>query len=166
MPATQAFLAQQLAQRLQQQKRFIVTVESCTGGQLAAALTALSGSSQWFERGYITYSNQAKQQDVAVSAHTLATQGAVSEATALEMAVGALKRVSGADVAMSTTGIAGPTGATADKPVGMVCFGFALRTKDGLRTLTVTQHFAGERRAVQQQAVHYALQQILSFIDA
>ena len=126
----------------------LVTAESCTGGLIAAAITEIAGSSAWFERGFITYTNDAKQDLVGVQATTLAQFGAVSEQTVREMALGALAH-SQADVAVAVSGIAGPSGGTPQKPVGMVCFAWAWRA--GLnRTGEVqvechTKHFAGDR---------------------
>ncbi|BAS67566.1 CinA family protein [Bathymodiolus septemdierum thioautotrophic gill symbiont] len=112
-----------LAQLLKQKKYTIAVAESCTGGNLSALLTQESGASVYFDRGFITYSNQAKIDMLGVKTHTLDTHGAVSEQTALEMVAGVIQN-SNADIGVSITGIAGPTGATKDKPVGTVCFGF------------------------------------------
>ena len=108
----------------------VATAESCTGGLIAGAITDIAGSSAWFDRGFVTYSNSAKEEMLGVRAQTLAAFGAVSEQTACEMAAGALAR-SGSDLAVAVTGIAGPTGGSADKPVGMVCFGWAKRGRAG-----------------------------------
>ena len=141
----------------------LVTAESCTGGLIAAAITEIAGSSTWFERGFITYTNESKQELVDVQAATLARFGAVSEQTVREMALGALTH-SQADIALAVSGIAGPSGGTALKPVGMVCLACAWRT--GLnRTGEVqvechTKHFAGDRSAVRQAATLLALQLI------
>ncbi len=134
----------------------LVTAESCTGGGLSAALTDIPGSSQWFERGYVTYSNLAKQQDLGVSANTLEVHGAVSSAVVLEMAAGAL-RASGADLALSVSGVAGPDGGTAAKPVGLVWFALAQR---GVPSRSEMRHFPGDRAAVRLAAVHRALELI------
>ncbi len=130
-----------------------VTAESCTGGALAKALTDIPGSSQWFERGYVTYSNAAKKHDLGVEALTLESQGAVSAAVAEQMAAGAL-RVSGADVALGITGIAGPDGGTLEKPVGLVYLAIAHRGGEGS---VRRELFAGDRAAVRAQAVAAAL---------
>lgn len=151
--------AQRLGALLLKQGRMLTTVESCTGGLVAAAITSLCGSSQWFERGYITYSNAAKMNDVQVNLATLEQFGAVSEQTALEMATGALMVAPQADLAITTTGVAGPTGGSATKPVGMVCFGFAHRTKKGVVSHALTHIFQGDRQTIQQQAVIFALEQ-------
>ena len=130
----------------------VVTVESCTGGLVAAALTETAGSSAWFDRGFVTYTNESKQDMVGVLAATLAEHGAVSEATAAGMAAGGL-RASRAHWALSITGIAGPSGAVPGKPVGTVCFGWA----GGGRVQTQTLHFEGDRAAVRRQAALHAL---------
>ena len=147
-------LATRLGRRMAQAGRLIVTVESCTGGLIAAALTETPGSSVWFDRGFVTYSNAAKVDMVGVSAQTLADFGAVSEATAMEMAAGALER-SGAWLALSVTGVAGPGGGSPEKPVGTVCFGWATRDASPRAT---TVRFAGDRAAVRHQAALFALQ--------
>lgn len=134
-----------------------VTAESCTGGGVAAALTDVPGSSQWFERGYVTYSNAAKIADLGVEAATLDRHGAVSAAVVQEMVVGAL-RASGADVAVAVSGIAGPDGGTAEKPVGLV-FLAAARRGDGVHV--VREHFHGDRAAIRSAAVAAALQLIV-----
>ena len=147
-------LATRLGRRMAQAGRLIVTVESCTGGLIAAALTETPGSSVWFDRGFVTYSNAAKVDMVGVSAQTLAGFGAVSEPTAIEMAAGALER-SGAWLALSVTGVAGPGGGSPEKPVGTVCFGWATRDASPRAT---TVRFAGDRAAVRHQAALFALQ--------
>ena len=131
------------------------TAESCTGGGIACAITAVSGSSGWFNQAYVTYSNGAKQKLVGVSAETLERHGAVSRETVREMAAGA-RKAAGADVAVSVSGIAGPTGGTAEKPVGSVWFGFAA----GSHVLTEFRHFAGDRDSVRRQAVLFALRRL------
>lgn len=131
----------------------VATAESCTGGELARALTEVGGSSTWFERGFVTYSNQSKIDMLGVSADTLGTAGAVSEAVAAQMAEGALTR-SRAQLALAVTGIAGPGGATPDKPVGTVCFGWAAIDA---APLTETKSFAGDRAAVRRAAALHAL---------
>lgn len=131
----------------------LVTAESCTGGWVAASVTAIAGSSDWFERGFVTYSNEAKQDLLGVPGATLATHGAVSGETAAAMAEGAL-RASRATVAVSITGVAGPAGGSAAKPVGTVWFGFA-RAPGGTRACR--RQFDGDRRAVRAQAVAFAL---------
>jgi len=137
----------------------LTTAESCTGNWLGQCITSVgqcitsvAGSSRWFDRGFITYSNEAKAGLLGVSADTLASHGAVSEATAAAMALGALAR-SPADWAIAITGIAGPAGGTAAKPVGTVCFAWA--RADG-QVFTATRHFPGDRRAVRAQSVEHA----------
>ena len=135
----------------------LATAESCTGGWVAQCLTAIAGSSDWFERGFVTYSNEAKQEMLGVARETLDRHGAVSVATAQAMAQGALRR-SRADWSVAITGIAGPTGGSPDKPVGTVCFGWA--GPDGFTT-TELCHLAGSRAEVRAQSVAYALHGVL-----
>ena len=135
----------------------LATAESCTGGWVAQCLTAIAGSSDWFERGFVTYSNEAKVEMLGVDADALLAHGAVSEATAAAMAAGALRH-SHADWALAVTGIAGPSGGSKDKPVGTVCFGRA--AFDG-RVDTQTRHFSGDREAVRAQSVAHALAGLL-----
>src|SRR5438477_12446531 len=127
----------------------IATAESCTAGLIAGAITDIPGSSGWFERGFVTYSNEAKIEMLGVRPETLAADGAVSEATAAEMARGALAN-SRAQVALAVTGVAGPDGGTPDKPVGTVCFAWA-RKEGGVDTRT--RRFAGDREAVRAATV-------------
>ncbi len=136
------------------------TAESCTGGLVAAAITAIAGSSAWFERGFVTYSNLAKEELLRVDGAELRRHGAVSEPVAAAMAEGALSR-SGADVAVAVTGIAGPDGGTPDKPVGTVCLAFARRDQS---TVVVQRHFAGDRAAVRAASVHAALQGLADMV--
>ena len=135
----------------------MATAESCTGGWIAEAVTAISGSSAWFDRGFVTYSHAAKIDMLGVSPATLTAHGAVSETTALEMVAGALER-SLADIAVAVSGIAGPSGGTPDKPVGLVCLAWATRNVPA-RALTL--RFAGDRYAVRRQTVLRALQGIV-----
>ena len=139
----------------------LVTAESCTGGWVGQAVTAVPGSSAWYERGYITYSNTAKREMLGVQQATLDQYGAVSSQTAQEMAIGALNR-SHAQISVSITGIAGPDGGTAEKPVGMVCFAWA--AQDGLVQQEI-RCFTGDREAIRRQAVTTALQGILRILD-
>lgn len=141
------------------------TAESCTGGLVAAALTDVPGSSQWFMQGVVTYSNQAKMHLLGVQPHTLERFGAVSQETAREMAAGALQSCDDAQVAVSTTGIAGPGGATPGKPVGTVCFGFARRTPEGIVTEAAKKWFSGNRQQVRDQSVTFALSGLADFIQ-
>jgi len=152
-------LAQQVAAALQARGLRIVTAESCTGGWVSMALTAVAGSSDWFERGYVTYSNAAKRDDLGVQEETLRRHGAVSEETAREMATGALKR-GGGQVALAITGIAGPTGGSAAKPVGTVCFAWA----HGSRISSETRRFDGDRESVRRQSVLHCLQGLLQLL--
>lgn len=153
-------LLEQVVAALQANGWMLTTAESCTGGWVAKLCTDLAGSSAWFERGFVTYSNAAKQEMLGVPVSTLAEYGAVSEAVTAAMATGALLH-SRAQVAVSVSGIAGPDGGTATKPVGMVCFGWAVQ--DG-KVRTATQYFDGDREAVRYQAVQYALQGVLQML--
>lgn len=138
----------------------LATAESCTGGMIAAAITDRAGSSNYFDRGFVTYSNPAKQDMLRVSPQTLAVFGAVSAECAQEMAEGALEN-SLAAIAVSVTGIAGPGGGSADKPVGLVYFGLAAK---GAKTVTDRQVFSGSRDAVRRQTRDHALRMILAAI--
>jgi nicotinamide-nucleotide amidase len=149
-------LAQRIGDALKARGLRLVTAESCTGGWVSMALTAVAGSSDWFERGYVTYSNAAKREDLGVQEDTLRRHGAVSEETAREMAAGALKR-GGGQVALAITGIAGPTGGSAAKPVGTVCFAWA----HGGKISSETRRFDGDRESVRRQSVLHALQGLL-----
>jgi nicotinamide-nucleotide amidase len=153
-------LAARVGQKLRAASARIVTAESCTAGWIAKALTDVPGSSQWFECGYVTYSDAAKQRDLGVSAHTLAEFGAVSEQTVREMAAGAL-RVSGADVAVSVSGVAGPDGGTPEKPVGTVWLCAAARRAQAIHVIAEAELFAGERASVRSSSVRYALELVL-----
>lgn len=145
-------LVEQLAVALKHRDQMMATAESCTGGLIAATLTAIAGSSDVVDRGFVTYSNDAKRAMLGVAEATLVAAGAVSEEVAREMADGALG-VSAADIALSVTGIAGPGGATATKPVGLVFIGAARRGG----TLLVERHvFAGDRTAVRNASVSVA----------
>lgn len=151
-------LAQSLGDLLAARGWRIATAESCTGGGVAAAITAIAGSSAWFEYGVVSYANIAKQKLLDVSAHTLDIEGAVSEAVVVEMARGALA-LSGADLAVAISGIAGPGGATPGKPVGTVWFAWATAVGD---LKTDMQLIDGDRAAVQHGAVIYALEGALA----
>lgn len=152
-------LVEQLATRLLQRQWMLATAESCTGGLIASACTDLSGSSNWFERGFVTYSNAAKSEQLGVPATLIDTHGAVSEDVARAMAAGAVQH-SRAQVAVAVTGVAGPTGGTAEKPVGLVWFGFALPGQ----VLTEKMHFAGDRAAVRAATVRHALTRLLELL--
>lgn len=158
-------LSQQAGQFLLQRRWMLTTAESCTGGLLAGLLTEIAGSSAYVDRGFVTYSNDAKIALLGVQASTLREAGAVSEACAREMALGAL-RVAGAHAAISTTGIAGPGGATPGKPVGMVCIGWAWRVEDTVRTNVETFLFDGDRQAVRLAALQAALHGLLAVEDS
>ena len=149
-----------LAQAMLVNRHLLVTAESCTGGGIAHALTSLAGSSKWFERGFVTYSNASKQDLLQVSLDTLNRHGAVSEECAAEMVVGALVN-SLADIAVSVTGIAGPNGGSDDKPVGTVCFGWARREQQPLTARTI---FPGDREQVREQSIQMALQGLLDLL--
>jgi nicotinamide-nucleotide amidase len=139
----------------------IVTAESCTGGWIAKAFTDAAGSSRWFECGYVTYSNAAKVRDLGVTSRTIDEHGAVSEPTVREMATGAL-RVSGADVSIAVSGIAGPDGGTAEKPVGTVWFCVGRRRgSDAFDLFTEGEVFAGNRETVRRASVKRALELVL-----
>ena len=137
----------------------LATAESCTGGMIAAACTELAGSSNWFERGFVSYSNEAKSELLGVDAGLIAAHGAVSEVVARAMAFGATRH-SHAQVGVAVTGVAGPTGGTRTKPVGTVWFGFQV---DGLLT-SETRLFTGDRGAVRAATVRYALNRLLQLL--
>lgn len=142
----------------------IALAESCTGGLVCATLTDLAGSSAWFERGYITYSNEAKTDCLGVPAELIESFGAVSEQVANAMASGALK-ASGANVAISITGIAGPSGGSTAKPVGTVCFGWAIQSSaTDSRLICKTMHFDGDRGSIREQAKDYALAELIALL--
>jgi nicotinamide-nucleotide amidase len=139
----------------------LATAESCTGGWIAQAVTSVSGSSEWFDRGFVTYSNEAKKELLGVRERTLSRHGAVSREAAKEMAAGALAR-SRAQVSIAVTGVAGPTGGTSAKPVGTVCFAWS--RKPGAME-SVTRHFRGGRERVRRQSVVFALQGLLERLE-
>ena len=149
-------LTTRVAKQLRRARLTIVTAESCTGGLLAKCLTDIAGSSDYFDRGWVTYSNDAKRSELGVPASTLARHGAVSEAVALAMAAGALRR-SKARVAIAATGIAGPGGATAGKPVGTVWIAWGLRRRGRIEAYAIRYRFRGGRDAVRRQATLAAL---------
>ena len=155
-----AAAAVELGRRLAARGAFVTTAESCTGGLVAGAITDVAGSSGWFERGFVTYSNEAKVDLLSVPAETLARHGAVSEETARAMAEGAL-RASRADFAVAITGVAGPAGGTPAKPVGMVCFAWGVRNGP---VTAATRHFPGDRAAVRRASVVHALQGLIDRI--
>jgi nicotinamide-nucleotide amidase len=145
-----------LAGQLAAKKWMMSCAESCTGGLIAASLTDLSGSSQWFERGFVTYSNAAKTESLNVPALLIETHGAVSEPVAQAMVLGCLAN-SPAQIAVAVTGVAGPSGGTKEKPVGMVCLAWAWVHPLGLRNQVRTEYFEGDRQQVRQATVIAAL---------
>ena len=151
-------LAEKLGRELQGKGLKVVTAESCTGGGIAAALTEVAGSSAWFERGFVTYSNESKQELLGVAGASLVAHGAVSEAVVREMAKGALGHSRG-DLVVAVTGIAGPDGGTPAKPVGTVWIAWLLR---GYAVRAEKFHFAGDRAAVRKATVRAALEGMLS----
>ncbi len=153
-------LASELGAALKARGLMLAMAESCTGGMVAQAITSIAGSSTWFERGFITYSNAAKIEMLGVSGKTLEQFGAVSEQAALEMATGALKN-SHAQIAGSITGIAGPDGGTPEKPVGTVCFAWATL---GDVTSTATKQFQGNREEIRQQSVIFMMTELIEKI--
>jgi len=151
----------QISLQLVKQRRMLATAESCTGGMIAAACTDLAGASDWFERGFVTYSNAAKIEMLGVPAALIEQEGAVSEAVARAMADGALAH-SRAHVSLAVTGVAGPTGGSDAKPVGTVWFAWCV----GGETHSEMQHFAGDRAAVRTATLRYALKRLLSLLPA
>lgn len=158
-------LSQTLGKQLLQAGQVLSCAESCTGGLVAGALTAISGSSAWFDRGFVTYSNQAKMDHLGVTAQILNTVGAVSPETARAMACGVLRASLASTLAVSTTGIAGPGGATPGKPVGTVCFGLAWRQGPDVQSLALTEYFQGDRTQVRQASVEFALNLVLQHLN-
>jgi nicotinamide-nucleotide amidase len=152
-------LAKKVGKRLKAARARLVTAESCTGGWVAQAVTSIAGSSAWFERGFVTYSNAAKQELLGVRTRTLKKHGAVSEATAREMAQGALARSKGT-LALAVTGVAGPSGGSPGKPVGMVCFAWI----HGEKLKSETRHFSGNRESVRRKSVVHVLQGVLNIL--
>lgn len=152
-------IAMEVGQLLKQRGLMLATAESCTGGGVALAITDIAGSSAWFDCGFVTYSNASKIALLKVPTQTLDQHGAVSEETATAMCQGALRN-SRAQLALATTGIAGPDGGVPGKPVGTVCFGWAC----GEALRVETKHFSGDRAAVRAQSVDHALRGLLDFI--
>jgi nicotinamide-nucleotide amidase len=153
-------LARTVGHELKKQGLMLATAESCTGGWVAQVITSVSGSSEWFERGFVTYTNISKREMLGVKTAILSRHGAVSEPTARAMAEGALAN-SHAQVAVAITGIAGPTGGTPEKPVGTVCFAWAGKKRD---TVSAKHQFNGDREGIRRQAVATALQGLLDFL--
>lgn len=163
MPTDSDFLvlSERVGQKLRAAGRRLVTAESCTGGWVAKVCTDVAGSSQWFECGFVTYSNAAKMRDLGVTERTLSSHGAVSEPTVREMAAGAL-RVTAADVAVAISGIAGPDGGTVAKPVGTVWLAVASRRGAEVVLHAQMQVFPGDRELIRRGAVERALQMVLA----
>jgi nicotinamide-nucleotide amidase len=157
MPNDLLSLADQLGRQLREKDQMLALAESCTGGWIAQSVTEIAGSSAWFDRGFVTYSNAAKVAMLGVCESTLEQYGAVSPQTASEMVAGTLK-FSEADIALAVTGIAGPGGGTAEKPVGLVFIAWQRR---GQSCHCLEQHFEGGRHAVRRQTVQKALQCLL-----
>jgi nicotinamide-nucleotide amidase len=159
-------LSRKVGKALKNRGETLATAESCTGGWVAQAVTSVAGSSDWFERGYVTYSNASKCEALGVRQATLERYGAVSEQAAREMARGALKRSRAAlrrgrgTIALSVTGIAGPGGGSPGKPVGTVCFAWA----QGRKISSETKHFTGGRTSVRRQSVIHALRGLLKWL--
>lgn len=160
MDAQLQTLSERVGAALMARSLMLACAESCTGGWVSEVVTATAGSSAWFDRGFVTYSYEAKQDMLGVRANTLQRHGAVSPATVREMAEGALAH-SRAQVALAISGIAGPGGATPDKPVGTVCFAWARR---GEASQVATLHFPGDREAVRHASVIAALEGLLGYI--
>lgn len=154
-------LATQVGAALKAQGMMLATAESCTGGGVASAVTEIAGSSAWFERGFVTYSNQAKVDMLCVSSSTLERYGAVSEATVREMVAGALQH-SQAQISLAVSGIAGPGGGTAEKPVGTVWFAWGIKGETSIARL---HQLDGNRAGIREQAVRIALQGVLDILD-
>lgn len=150
-------LSQVLVAELAASGKMVSTAESCTGGWLSKAITDVDGSSAVFAYGLVSYSNGAKESLLGVQPRTLDENGAVSEAVVREMAEGAL-HLSGADIAVAVSGIAGPTGGTDDKPVGTVCFAWAVRDGADAKSDSACEHFTGDRELVRESTVAYAIQ--------
>lgn len=154
-------LVEELSLLLAEKNMRLATAESCTGGLIAAAITDRSGSSSIFERGYVTYSNLAKVEELFVAEETLEMWGAVSSQVAIEMAQGALKN-SHADIALSVTGVAGPTGGTPEKPVGLVYIGIAQKSKE---PEAIQNNFDGDRTSIRQATVEKALELLIARLE-
>jgi nicotinamide-nucleotide amidase len=158
-------LAQSVGERLRARGARLVTAESCTGGGVAWTLTGIPGASAWFDGGIVAYDNRAKTRLLGVPPDLIAAHGAVSEPVARAMAQGALTGVSGVAVSLSITGIAGPDGGTAAKPVGTVCLAWCLHLDGAERVEVVTRHFPGGREAVRRGAIAEALRGLVGLLD-
>jgi nicotinamide-nucleotide amidase len=154
-------LAKQVGKALKSRGIVLATAESCTGGGISFTITKVAGSSEWFDRGFVTYSNTSKEEMLGVSPHTMKNHGAVSETTAREMAEGALQ-YSRAQITLAVTGVAGPTGGTPEKPVGLVWFAWVSKGK----AKTVCHHFTGDRDAIRVKATRIALQGVLDLLNS
>lgn len=154
-------LAERVGEALRARGMMLATAESCTGGWVSEAVTMVPGSSEWFERGFVTYTYISKREMLGVRSDTLGAHGAVSEPTVREMAAGALAR-SHAQAAIAVSGTAGPGGGTPEKPVGTVCFAWA---QAGVEPVSETRRFDGDRESVRRQAVEHALAGLLKFLD-
>ena len=154
-------LSAHLGDVLLQQEKYVTTAESCTGGGIACAITDTAGSSAWFERAWVTYSNQAKMDEAGVSDSVLKKHGAVSEEVVTQMATGALSK-SGADISVAVSGIAGPGGGTDTKPVGLVWFAIA----DNQGAISFSRCFSGNRKQVREQTIKLALQELIARLVA
>lgn len=154
-------LSEQVGTALRSRQRRLVTAESCTGGWIGKVLTDIAGSSAWYLGGVVSYSNELKQSLLGVRRETLEAHGAVSEATAREMAAGALNALGG-EMAVAVTGIAGPEGGTVDKPVGTVWFAWAVREGASMRLQVACEAFPGDRERVRRATVHRALAELLN----
>lgn len=155
-------MSAQLGRQLVERHWRVAAAESCTGGGISAAITAISGSSNWFEYGIVSYANQAKQRLLQVSVQTLDQEGAVSESVVKQMLQGVLL-LSGSEIAVAVSGIAGPTGGSPDKPVGTVWFAWGLASGE---VRTGLFHFSGDRQSVQQQSVAQGLRGLLELLES
>jgi nicotinamide-nucleotide amidase len=160
MAATQP-ICEQISIFLQKNNWMLTTAESCTGGLIAAACTDLAGSSRWFERGFISYSNASKTELLSIPQLVISENGAVSETVARAMATGAIAN-SNAQVSLAVTGVAGPGGGSADKPVGTVWFGWCIQAN----TFAECRHFVGNRTQVREATVRHSLKRLLSLLSA
>ena len=158
-------LADELGQLLVAAKLVVTTVESCTGGWIAKCLTDVPGSSAWFERGFVTYSNEAKSALIGVPETVLDKHGAVSASVVFAMAEGALRNAS-ADIAVAVSGVAGPDGGTGEKPVGTVWLAWAQRESDQIHCVAGLKHFGGDREAVRRQTVAAALEGLIALVTS
>ena len=157
-PSALYLLAAKVGRALKKRRMMLTTAESCTGGWIAEAMTMVPGSSEWFERAFVTYTYISKREMLGVRSRTLGRHGAVAEEVVREMVEGALAR-SHAQVAVAVSGVAGPSGGTPDKPVGTVCFAWARKNR---RPRTETRHFHGDREAVRRASVVHALRGVLA----